>query len=277
MNRRRKKILIAVIIFFAVVCLSACGYLIFRTVQMNAGAEDYSRVQGTYLATQPTAAQATTEAPEEPEEPGEDTTQAAVPASEQTVDLASLMKVNPEVYAWLYVPETNVNYPVVQSAEYDNFYLDHNVYKNYSFPGAIYSQSCNSRDWNDRVTVLYGHNMLDGSMFATIHYFSDPNFFNEHPYFYIYTADRKLTYEVVTAFDYDSTHIMNAYDFTQDSVFQDWLDQAKNPRSLSANVRESVELSLDSKFVVLSTCQNYGDGRFLVQGVLTKDERIQNP
>ena len=117
--------------------------------------------------------------------------------------------------------------------------------------------------------------MLNGSMFATLYNFSDKTFFDEHPYFYIYTADRKLTYEVVSAFEYDSRHIMNSFDFKDDAVFQDWLDQAKNPRSLNSNVRDSVNLGLDSKLVVLSTCLNYGDGRYLVQGVLVSDEKTE--
>ncbi len=127
---------------------------------------------------------------------------------------------NPDIYSWIYIPDTNVNYPVAQSEEEDNFYLDHDVYKNYSFPGTIYTQSCNSLSYNDRVTVLYGHNMLNGSMFATLYNFSDKTFFDEHPYFYIYTADRKLTYEVVSAFEYDSRHIMNSFDFKDDAVFR---------------------------------------------------------
>ena len=142
-------------------------------------------------------------------------------------------------------------------------------------PGAIYSQSCNSRDWSDRVTLLYGHNMLDGSMFASLHRFENESFFNENPYFYIYTADRTLTYKIVTAFDYDDKHIMNSYDFSRDEVFRSWIDQATAPRSLNANVRSDAPIDLNAKFVVLSTCQNYGDGRYLVQGVLINDERTE--
>ena len=265
MNRRRNKVLIAVIIICALVCLAACGFLAYRFIQMNTAAEEYSELQSSYVQTE-SVPSVSTEADENDD---------SQPESELPVDFVSLMDVNPEVYAWITIPETNVNYPVLQNSEDDNFYLNHNVYKNYSFPGAIYSQSCNKRDWSDRVTVLYGHNMLDGSMFATLHKFENSSFFDENPYFYIYTADRKLTYEIVTAFLYDDKHIMNAYDFTKDSVFQEWIDQAKNPRSLGANVRESVPLSLNSKFVVLSTCPNYDVGRYLVQGVQIKDERIK--
>ena len=263
MSHERKKVLIAVIIISALVCLAACGYLVFRSFQMRQGAEEYSELQNSFYK----QTDATVSADE-----AED---GLLPESELPVDFVSLMDVNPDLYAWITIPETKVNYPVLQSKENDNFYLDHNVYKNYSFPGAIYSQECNKRDWSDRVTVLYGHNMLDGTMFATLHKFEDKSFFDENPYFYIYTADRKLTYEIVTAFLYDDKHIMNAYDFTKDNVFQDWLDQAKNPRSLGANVRDSVPLNLNSKLVVLSTCPNYDVGRYLVQGVQIKDERIK--
>ncbi len=187
MNRKRNKVLIAVIVISALVCLTACGILIFRYIQMRLAAEDYSNLQSSSPQTEPVSVDT-------------DADDGLLPESVLPDDFLSLMDVNPEVYAWITIPETNVNYPVLQSSEDDNFYLNHNVYKNYSFPGAIYSQSCNKLDWSDRVTVLYGHNMLDGSMFATLHKFENQSFFEENPYFYIYTADRKLTYEIVTAF-----------------------------------------------------------------------------
>ncbi len=195
---------------------------------------------------------------------------------ENKVDFATLQQQNPEAYSWIYIPDTQISLPVMQSAEDDNFYLDHDVNKNYSFPGAIYSQSMNKKDYSDRVTVLYGHNMANGSMFANLHYFSDRNFFDTHKYIYIYTPTRKLTYEVVVAQDYDDKHILNSYDFNDDKVFQEWLDNAKNPQySLTYNVRDEVRLDLNSKMLVLSTCQNNNIGRYIVQGVLIKDEPTQ--
>lgn len=195
--------------------------------------------------------------------------------AEDPTHLEDYIKINSDIYSWIYIPNTNINYPVAQSRMDDNFYLEHDIYKNYSFPGTIYSQLCNGRGYNDRVTVLYGHNMLDGSMFADLHKFEDARFFNDNPYFYVYTEDRKLTYEIVSAYDYDDRHIMNSFDFRDDEVFQRWIDEAKNPRSLSSNVRDSAELDLNSKLLVLSTCQNYDSGRFLVQGVLIRDEKTE--
>ena len=278
MHKSKKGVLIAVIVICALIALGACGYLVYKTISSDAEEKVYDNTASSFASnidvegTTAPKVDGTTK-PEEtkvarPDKVDTDT-------KENPVNLEELSAMNPDIYSWIYIPDTNVNYPVAQSEEEDNFYLDHDVYKNYSFPGTIYTQSCNSLSYNDRVTVLYGHNMLNGSMFATLYNFSDKTFFDEHPYFYIYTADRKLTYEVVSAFEYDSRHIMNSFDFKDDAVFQDWLDQAKNPRSLNSNVRDSVNLGLDSKLVVLSTCLNYGDGRYLVQGVLVSDEKTE--
>ncbi len=108
-------------------------------------------------------------------------------------------------------------------------------------------------------------------MFATLHRFYDADFFNKNRYIYVYTPDRKLTYEIVSAFEYDNRHIMNSFDFSDDNVFSDYLNMIKNPHSVSVNKRNT-ELTTDDKILVLSTCLNSGDGRYLVQGVLKKDE-----
>lgn len=189
------------------------------------------------------------------------------------VDFKEMREQNPDVYSWIYIRDTQISLPVLQSSVDDNFYLNHDWQKNDVFAGAIYSQSKNKRDYSDRVTVLYGHNMANGSMFANLFYFMDDDFFDSHRYFYIFTEDRKLTYEVVSAFEYDNRHILNSFDFKDDAVFQSWLDNAKNPHSLYSKVRDSVKLDLNSKMLVLSTCTDTGDNRFLVQGVLVKDEK----
>ena len=189
------------------------------------------------------------------------------------VDFKEMREQNPDVYSWIYIRDTQISLPVLQSSVDDNFYLNHDWQKNDVFAGAIYSQSKNKKDYSDRVTVLYGHNMANGSMFANLFYFMDDDFFDSHRYFYVFTEDRKLTYEVVSAFEYDNRHILNSFDFKDDAVFQSWLDNAKNPHSLYSKVRDSVKLDLNSKMLVLSTCTDTGDNRFLVQGVLVKDEK----
>lgn len=268
MRRKRNKLIIAIIVLLALVFVGAAGFIIFKTINSSIAVKSYNKIASSYAAN----IDAT--------QPSTEETQATTPAatakelSENPVDIPELSVENPDIYSWIYIPNTNVNYPVAQSGEDDNFYLDHNIYKSYSFPGTIYSQSCNKKDYSDRVTVLYGHNMLDGSMFATLHYFSDPDFFEENKYFYVYTDDHILTYEVVSAFIYDDRHIMNSFNFLDDEVYAEWQAEALNPRSVQSNVRSGVELNLDDKMLVLSTCLNGGgDGRYLVQGVLVNDEQ----
>lgn len=190
------------------------------------------------------------------------------------IDFKSLHKTNQEIFGWIKVPGTNVDHPLLQSQERDDFYLDKNIYKNYSFAGSIYAEYCNDTDMIDRVTVLYGHNMAGGGMFSTLHRFEDKNFFDKHKYFYIYTEDRKLTYQIVSAYNYDDRHIMNSFNFAEDEVFEDYLDYIQNPRSIVKNVRKNLDhqLNINDRIVTLSTCLNYGSGRYLVQGVLIKDE-----
>ena len=188
------------------------------------------------------------------------------------VDFAELKKINPEIYAWIYIPDTNVDYPILQSAEDDNFYIDHNERREDDINGAIYSQNCNAQDFNDPVTVLYGHNMLNGSMFASLHEFEDDEFFNNHDTMYIYLPNRVLTYRIINQYVYDNRHIMNSFDFQNEEVRMRYFDSLANPHSLSAHVRKNIELNKDDKVVQLSTCLGDSSSRFLVTGVKINDQ-----
>lgn len=191
------------------------------------------------------------------------------------INFAELKEQNPEVYAWIYVPGTDVNLPVVQSTTDDNFYLNHNIDGDYAVEGAIYSQSMNAADFSDPVTVLYGHNLVNGSMFSTLHYFENEDFFAQHDTMYIYTIGHILTYKVVSAYQYDDRHILNSFDFSDPSVVRTYFDYVMAPNSLVENVRQGVTLQTTDKIVQLSTCTdtvNHTDTRYLVTGVLTDDQ-----
>ena len=275
MKKSKNKAIIAVIVIFALAFAVAAGIVIFKLVNGALASGDYEKIAGSY-ASDITATTESGGSQPVSQQSSQQSSEGNTVLADNPVNLSELSAQNPDIYSWICIPNTNVNYPVAQSAEDDNFYLDHDIYKGYSFPGTIYSQSCNKRDYTDRVTVLYGHNMLDGSMFATLHYFSDPQFFEENKYIYIYTKDRKLTYEVVSAYIYDDRHIMNSFNFLDDKVYAEWQQEALNPRSVSSNVRKDITLTKDDKMIVLSTCLNGGgDGRYLVQGVLVNNEQTR--
>lgn len=197
--------------------------------------------------------------------------------AENPIDFDKLQKGNDEIYAWIKVDGTEVDYPVVQSGTDDDFYLRHSaIDKSWVASGAIFTQSHNTKTFDDNVTVIYGHNGYSESMFTTLHKFEKKDFFDKHPYFYIYMPQRKLTYQIVSAFKYDDRHIMNSFDFQDLNVLADFQEMIQNPTSSQKNVRENLDTKInsESKLVVLSTCiTGQKSSRYLVCGVLVKDEK----
>jgi sortase B len=139
-------------------------------------------------------------------------------------------------------------------------------------------ESYNAGDFSDRDTILYGHNMADGSMFAGLHKFEDSSFFAKHKTIYVYTPNSIKTYRIYSAYEYDDRHINNSFNhFIDDDVFQEYIDYSLNPTSsLLSNVRKGSKVSINDKLITLSTCTNSRpNNRYLVQGVLIKDEETK--
>lgn len=261
MKLSKKNILFIILVILLIILLLGLGYILFVVYNNYTARNNYNNIKDTAFSTQETNSET---------QPFTGHKELA----DNPVNFNSLKEVNEEIYAWIYVPGTEVDYPVLQSFTSDFFYLDHDVYKNYLFAGSIYTESCNLRNFTDRNTVLYGHNMADGSMFATLHRFEDESFFKENKYIYVYLPGRKLTYEIVSAYNYDDRHIMNSFNFNDDEVFKEYIEFVMNPHSSVSNVNTDIELDLNSKLITLSTCLNSNDdGRYLVQGVLIKDEQ----
>ena len=196
---------------------------------------------------------------------------------EAPIDFEWLAGVNPELYAWIFIPDTQINYPVGQH-EGDNqeYYLSHDLYGNPQFAGCIFSQAPNALDFSDPVTVLYGHNMKNGSMFQNLYFFiQDPDFFNSHKYIYLYMKDRTLVYEVISAYYSDNLNILSENDFADEEVFAEYREQCVNPRTMERRVREGIELDEESRILTLSTCRaGVPTQRYLVQAVLAYEKEI---
>lgn len=196
------------------------------------------------------------------------------PLPDNPKNFAELQKKSPDIYAWIEIPGTRVDYPVLQSGDNhpENFYLNHDVNGKYLFAGSIYSQRYNSTDFSDPNTVLYGHNMKNGSMFATLHKFRDKKFFDENKDIYIYTPGHILTYKIYAAYRYDNRHLLMSFDLNDPIIFEEYLKITQNPNSLIMNIDKSVELTTDDKILTLSTCITNDNYRYLVQGVLVSDQ-----
>lgn len=126
------------------------------------------------------------------------------------IDFKALKEINPDIYAWIVIEDTAIDYPVACREGDDTFYLHHDLYGDPKYAGCIYSEDKNAKDFSDPLTVLYGHNMRNGSMFQNLHKFENPEFFDKHPEFYVYTANHRYTYRVFAAYAFDNRHLLNA-------------------------------------------------------------------
>lgn len=189
------------------------------------------------------------------------------------VDFKALKEQNPDVCAWITVEGTAINYPVLRSGsdKEDDFYLNHNLNAEKKVEGSIYIQRLNSGDFSDSNTVVYGHNMLNGSMFASLKKFRDREFFDNNRTIYVYTPEKILKYNIVSAFVYDDRHIINSYNFYIAQGMQAYIDMILNPPSEVKNIREGTELTLEDKLITLSTCTSKKKERYLVIGQLVEE------
>lgn len=190
------------------------------------------------------------------------------------VDWDKLLATNADVYAWIRVPGTNIDYPILQAStgKDDDFYLHHDIKKKYSFAGCIYTRRANSKDLSDRLTVLYGHNMINGSMFGTVRKFEDEDFFKTHKEFYIYMPQKILKYRIVAYMIADDTDILERFQANNELGFEAYVKVLKKAR----NIRKKEKIKPDDSIVTLSTCDSKSGNRRLLQGVLQESLTTEN-
>lgn len=188
---------------------------------------------------------------------------------EETHNFVQLQKENEDIYGWIYVPGTQVDYPVLQS-EQDNFYLSHDVTRAESVAGAIYSNQCNSIEMTDYITVLYGHDMKAGTMFASLHCYDEETFLQENPIFYFETEEKKSTYEILGVYNYNDRYIPAVFDVKSASgmlSFWDSLEKCAEEKDALTHAKPEASITEEDRLLVLSTCiRDQDERRFLVVG-----------
>ena len=198
---------------------------------------------------------------------------AGVDIPQKQLDWNELAKVNPDIYAWIYIPGTQVDYPVLQHPTDNTYYLNYNMNGTRGYPGCIYTEKENNKDFTDFNTVVYGHNMRNKTMFETLHYYEDKAFFVNNPYVYVYRGDRVLVYEIFAAYIAGNEHILYSYDFQTQEGRQNYVDLIE--KGASGNLRDDVEVTGDSHILTLSTCiSGKAKNRYLVQAVLLNEDDL---
>lgn len=256
-DKKKKKRILLIILAILLIILGSVytGFYLYEQYSAQQGEQELSNIAKTTVAT----------------------TGDTVNAVENPIDFASLKATNGDIYAWIVVPNTKVDYPIVQHPTDNAFYLKHDALtKKWQSSGAVYTEYVNNIDFNDMLTVIYGHNGYGDTMFTTLHKFENKEFFEQNEYFYIYTENAKLTYQIVSAFKYDDRHLMYAFNMQDLAARDQFVNMIQNPESSNKNVRTELdkELTRDDNYVVLSTCiTNQKSSRYLVSGVLVKYEQ----
>lgn len=284
LNKRSKnniwKIAVVILLVVVVVCVAvACAKKAKEDAAQDAFeqlAEQTSRVplETDEPSSEDTQQTEEEEPLEESEEPVDILAELGVPVPEKVVDFEDLQEnVNKDIYAWIYIPDTKIDYPILRHPTDDLFYLNHNLDGSSGYPGCIYSESYNEKDFSDPVTVLYGHNMKNGTMFAGLHRFTDSEYFAEHPYVYIYTPDGMLVYQIFAVHTHSNEHLLYGKDYTLGIMMDSYIGAIERERSMVSVESETAKVDSDSHILTLSTCiSNRPNNRLLVQGVLLNGE-----
>lgn len=180
------------------------------------------------------------------------------------VDFDKLKSVNEDVVGWIYVDALpDISYPIVKGKD-NQTYLHQTYEKNYNFAGTIFVDYENSGDFSDCNTLVYGHNMKNGSMFGHLKKFrEDDKLYKQDKYFWILTPERNYRYEIITAY----TTSVNSDTYTlfkgPGEEFEKYLETIKGYSEIKT---DDTDLTIKDRIVTLSTCTGNESTRFVVQG-----------
>lgn len=174
-------------------------------------------------------------------------------------DFDALLAINDEIIGWIVIPGTNISYPICQ--HYDNqYYLKHTVRREPSIAGAIFADHRVKEPFKEFNTILYGHRMLNQTMFATLKIYVEKEEWEKHPYVYICTPESVYVYEVYSAFRGDPYGISYDTGIRTEEKRQAFIDY-----SLScAEYETGIIPTIDDLFLTLSTCTGNGHAQRMI-------------
>lgn len=254
--RRKKKkkgdllLTLALIAAIAVFCFAAYNLFHIYT-EYKKGTDEYNHIEQMAVTDRAPEDEELVDAVSEPKPP-------------ISVDFDTLKSVNPDVVGWIYIEALdNINYPVVQGDDNET-YLHTTYENNYNFAGTIFVDYENSSDFSDCNTLIYGHNMKNGSMFGNLRKFTeDQSTYEKSKYFWILTPEKNYRYEIISAY----TTGVNSDTYTLfKGPGEEYLNYLNTIQGYSEIKTEATELTVKDKIVTLSTCTGNEATRFVVQG-----------
>ncbi len=171
-------------------------------------------------------------------------------------DYSAAIKANSDTVGWIKVPNTNIDYPVVQFVDND-YYLNHDFNKKYNYRGAIFMDYHNNPTNFDANTIIYGHNCYDKTMFSELDQYENIDFYKKTPVFEFNTLEKCYKWKIYAVFvttakaSEDNNYVFNyIYPYMDGENFEGFINEV-NKRSLYVT---GVDINDDDKMLVLSTC-----------------------
>ena len=259
-KKTKKDYILLVVIIACVIAMLFSGFQLFRSYrQYKIASDEYDTIEK--QAVKPSSNESDVD--ESHVKPKGDHTKKKLKAPID-VDFASLQATNPDLVGWIYVEGLEgVSYPVVKGDTNDK-YLHTTFQGTYNFAGTIFIDCQNRSDFEDCNTVIYGHNMKDGSMFGRLKWFETQNAYAVSPYIWILTPDSTMKYEIFATYETP----INSRTYTLfPKPSKDYLKYEGEMKALSAIKTNDVSLTAKSKIITLSTCTGNEGTRYVVQAV----------
>lgn len=271
MTDRIRKILTVIL---AAVFVVTTAMFISRRLDSAEGAESYREAEA--IAARPRETQASSQlAPESaiptepaPTEPVMEWVIAPVEEDEhmaqlKDINLEALRETNPAVVGWIFMPNSKVNYPIVQGED-NQYYLKHTWDNRKSAAGAIFMESTNEPDFSDPRTILYGHNMADSYMFGQLQRYDKESYWKKYPYVYLVTDEGVLRYEIYSSYKADVDSGTYALELEDERYLAAFIHKTKE----EARYETGITPALTDRLLTLSTCIGDASARRVVHARL---------
>lgn len=261
----KRKLRRGLMVLLALIFVGSLGMVIYRTMEYKEGEEIYA--EAAELVQLPDLSDLPDPVLEETEETEETDAPVYVdPYADalRNMDFAALREVNSDVLGWILIPNTVISYPLVQGDD-NQYYLKHTWKKWTSAVGAIFLEYQNSPDFSDFNTIIYGHRMNNGSMFASLKNYKKQSYWAAHPYVYITDDNGSHKYEIFAAYEVSTAGTTYQIGFSGDASKQAFLDYCLGQSVIDTGITPTVH----DKILTLSTCTGNGHAtRWVVQARL---------
>ena len=265
-RKKKSKGVTALLTILIILCAGIMAYSAYRLIstalEYRKSANEYNdlRQYTTAISGPSNAAEAVIVEEEEEEETF------YVPPCPLEVDWDSLKAINEDIVGWIYVGALDISYPVVRGKDND-YYLHRTFERNYLFSGSIFMEWQNNADFSDPNTIIYGHNMLDGSMFGKLKKLTTEQLYKNDPYFWILTPKEDYCYKMFSV--HIATTDSEVYTLFKgtDEKFVEWAEEMRRRSEVEIDL-ENYTFQEDSHIATLSTCTaDNGNTRYVVLGL----------